>query len=157
MFRILTHFVILMLLWLLMSGHYTLLVTGLGVVSVAFAVFMARRIDGADSEGLPLHMLGSLPRYSLWLYREILMSNIATAKVILRNNPDPEIFYVPFSQKTNAGIAAYANSITLTPGTVTVDIDKSGFLVHALDGGFGDDVRSGEMDRRVTATEGGEA
>ncbi|XDZ66824.1 Na+/H+ antiporter subunit E [Alphaproteobacteria bacterium LSUCC0684] len=149
------HFVILMLLWLLMSGHYTVLVTGLGVVSVAFAVLMAKRINAADAEGLPLHMVKRLPGYSIWLFREILMSNIATARVILGNRPDPEIFHVPYSQKTPAGVAAYANSITLTPGTVTVDIDETGFLVHALDGSFGDDVRSGEMDRRMSITEGG--
>ena len=61
------------------------------------------------------------------------------------------------TQKTAAGLATYANSITLTPGTVTVDIDESAskdqFLVHALHADFGDDVRSNDMDRRVTALE----
>jgi multicomponent Na+:H+ antiporter subunit E len=156
MLRISLHFIILMALWLLMSGHYTVLVTGLGILSVAFAVGMASRINAADSEGLPLHMMKNLPVYSVWLFREILMSNIATAKVILGNTPDPEVFRVPYSQKTPAGVAAYANSITLTPGTVTIDIDDNGFLVHALDANFGDDVRSGEMDRRMAATERGE-
>ena len=144
------HFLILMVLWLLMSGHYTVLVTGLGVVSVAFAVLMARRINGADAEGLPLHMMKHLPGYSIWLFREILMSNIATAKVILGNRPDPEIFRVPFSQKTPAGIAAYANSITLTPGTVTMKIVGNTFYIHAIS-----DVSAkgldGEMERRIAA------
>lgn len=156
MLRLGLYFLILMALWLLMSGHYTVLVTGLGVLSVAFAVAMARRINAADDEGLPLHMMKSLPGYLIWLFREILMSNIATAKVILGNTPDPEVFRVPYSQKTAAGVAAYANSITLTPGTVTIDIDDKGFLVHALDASFGDDVRSGEMDRRLRLAEGGE-
>ena len=59
------------------------------------------------------------------------------------------MFYVAYTQKQKLGVATYANSITLTPGTVTVDIDDDGFLVHALTGDFGDDVRSGDMDKRV--------
>ena len=105
-------------------------------------------------EGLPLHMFRKLPAYYIWLIKEIIMSNIATAKTILGKTDAPELFYVPFTQKTEAGVATYANSITLTPGTVTVDIDENGFLVHALSSDFGDDVRSGDMDRRVTQLEG---
>ena len=137
-----------------MSGHYTPLVTGLGVVSTAFATWMSHRLGGSDKEGLPLHMFQKLPAYYIWLIKEIIISNIATAKTILGKSDAPELFYVPFTQKTEAGVATYANSITLTPGTVTVDIDKNGFLVHALSSDFGDDVRSGNMDRRVTQLEG---
>lgn len=154
MARSLLLFVILMTVWLLMSGHYTPLVTGLGVVSTAFATWMSHRLGGSDKEGLPLHMFRKLPAYYIWLIKEIIMSNIATAKTILGKSDAPELFYVPFTQKTEAGVATYANSITLTPGTVTVDIDEKGFLVHALSSDFGDDVRSGDMDRRVTQLEG---
>lgn len=154
MFRTLILFTVLMVVWLLMSGHYTPLVTGLGVASVAFTTWMARRISAQDREGLPLHILGRLPTYIVWLMREILVSNITTAKVILGGQPDPEIFRVPYSQKTAAGVATYANSITLTPGTVTVEIDDKGFLVHALTRELADDVKTGAMDARVSATEG---
>ena len=79
--------------------------------------------------------------------------------MILDGTAKPEWFEVPATQRTAAGLVTYANSITLTPGTVTVDINsgdagQSVFLVHALHPDFGDDVRSGEMDRRVTAIEG---
>ena len=154
MARSLLLFVILMTVWLLMSGHYTPLVTGLGVISTAFATWMSHRLGGSDKEGLPLHMFRKLPAYYIWLIKEIIMSNIATAKTILGKSDAPELFYVPFTQKTDACVATYANSITLTPGTVTVDIDENGFLVHALSSDFGDDVRSGDMDRRVTQLEG---
>ena len=81
------------------------------------------------------------------------MSNIATAKVILGNTPQPELFEISASQKTEAGVTTYANSITLTPGTVTVDINKDVFLVHALTKDFGDDVRSNVMDAKVSGLE----
>lgn len=146
-------FMSLMAVWLLMSGHYTILVTGLGVASVLFATVMSSRLGGTDEEALPLHMMRGLPGYFVWLFKEILMSNIATAKVILGNSPQPEIFETLASQKTEAGVATYANSITLTPGTVTVDIDQDVFLVHALTKDFGDDVRSNVMDGKVSGLE----
>ena len=132
MARSLLLFVILMTVWLLMSGHYTPLVTGLGVVSTAFATWMSHRLGGSDKEGLPLHMFRKLPAYYIWLIKEIIMSNIATAKTILGKSDAPELFYVPFTQKTEAGVATYANSITLTPGTVTVDIDENALVSFVL-------------------------
>ncbi|MGC6484048.1 MAG: Na+/H+ antiporter subunit E [Candidatus Puniceispirillales bacterium] len=145
-----------MAVWLLMSGHYTVLVTGLGVASVLFCTVMARRINADDEEGLPLFLMPRLPLYILWLMREIIISNLDTARVILFGKPDPVVFRVPATQTTAAGITTYANSITLTPGTVTMDIDDDGFVVHALNEVMADGVRSGEMDSRVTAIEGGQ-
>ena len=66
------------------------------------------------------------------------------------NKFDPEIFLVKATQKDENGLANYANSITLTPGTVTVSINENIFLVHALTAEMGDDVRSGTMDKKVT-------
>jgi multicomponent Na+:H+ antiporter subunit E len=142
-------------LWLLMSGQYTPLVIGLGVASTAFATWMSHRLGGSDEEGLPLHLMPRLPLYFLWLQKEIILANITTAKAILTRGDAPQLFRVPVSQKTEAGVATYANSITLTPGTVTVDIDSQGFLVHALTSDFANDIRSGKMDRRVKSLEGG--
>ena len=106
---------------------------------------------------MPIHIFARLPSYLFWLFGEIIKSNYATAKFILNGRSNPEIFNLTATQKTAAGIATYANSITLTPGTVTIDINedaaKEQFLVHALHVDFGDDVRSNDMDRRVTALE----
>ena len=150
-------FVVLMSSWLLMSGHYTVLIISLGVVSVGFCVWLSHAVNAIDDEGLPTHIFARLPAYLVWLCGEIVKSNYATAKLILGGHSDPEIFCVTATQKTAAGLATYANSITLTPGTVTMDIDESAskdqFLVHALHADFGDDVRSNDMDRRVKALE----
>ena len=133
---------------------------GLGVASCLLCSWLSLRIGALDREGLPTHLFEKLPSYIIWLLGETILSNIATAKIILRGSPDPEIFKVPAHQITAAGLTTYANSITLTPGTVTVDIEEtqiggSRFIVHALHPQFGDDVRSGDMDRRNCALEGG--
>ena len=143
-----------------MSGHYNSLMIGLGVASCLLCSWLSLRIGALDQEGFPTHLLAKLPSYIIWLLGETLLSNISTAKIILRGSPDPEVFKVPAHQITAAGLSTYANSITLTPGTVTVDIEEtqiggSRFIVHALHPQFGDDVRSGDMDRRNCALEGG--
>ena len=154
MWRLLLLAFILSVLWLWMSDHYTLLIIKLGIASVAFVVFMAYRLGSTDNEGLPLHLMARLPRYWLWLIKEIIVSNIQTAKVILSNNPSPEYFWVTANVETAAGLVTYANSITLTPGTVVVDIKDDTLLVHSLTSSFGDDVRKGDMHRRVIRVEG---
>ena len=75
---------------------------------------------------------------------------------IITNKIDPVIFTVKVSQHSEVRKATYANSITLTPGTVTTQIDKDTFEVHALNSDFGDDVRKGEMDKKVSWLEGEE-
>ena len=157
--RFLILFTTLMAGWLLMSGIYNGLLIGFGIASCLLCTWLSLRIGAIDREGLPTHLFARLPAYLAWLIGEIISSNIATAKIILRGTPDPEIFEVSANQSTAAGLANYANSITLTPGTVTVDIDEakigsSRFLVHALHPQFGDDVRSGDMDERNCALEG---
>jgi len=147
-------FVILLSLWLLMSGHYTFLITSLGVISCLFCVYLAKRANLIDDEGLPLFFLPRLLNYLLWLFKEIFNSNIGTAKAIITGDINPEIFIVKSSQNTDVAKVTYANSITLTPGTVTIQINKDKFEVHALNSDFGNDVRSNVMDKKVKWLEG---
>lgn len=155
--RSLVLFAVLFGAWLLMSGHYTPLLIGLGVASCALATFLADQIGGTDEEGLPLHILLRLPAYLAWLIKEIMVSNIATGRLILFGVARPVMFTTPATQVTAGGLVTYANSITLTPGTVTIEVEQDAkgarFLVHAVDASFAEDVQSGEMDRRVTALE----
>ena len=147
-------FVILLSLWLLMSGHYTFLIISLGVISCLFCVYLAKRAKLIDDEGLPLFFLPRLLNYLLWLFKEIFNSNIGTAKAIITGNINPEIFIVKSSQNTDVAKVTYANSITLTPGTVTIQINEDKFEVHALNSDFGNDVRSNVMDKKVKWLEG---
>ena len=102
-----------------------------------------------------LFIFSSINSIHIWLIKEILKSNIQTAKVIFMKSEEPELFSVKATQKTNEGKVTYANSITLTPGTVTTQIKNDIFEVHALTKDFGDDVRSSEMDKMVTWLEKG--
>jgi multicomponent Na+:H+ antiporter subunit E len=147
-------FVFYFVIWLLLSGHYDPLLLTLGVLSCITCLYVTWKAKFIDEEGLPLHLLIRLPIYTLWLFKEIIKANIDTAKIIIINNPDPQNFRVKSSQKTEAGKVAYANSITLTPGTVTTVLDGDILEVHALSSDMADDVKSGAMDKKVSWLEG---
>ncbi len=142
-------------LWLLLSGFFTALLLGLGVASFIAIVWIAHRMDVIDHEGHPIHLTARAFLYWPWLLKEIIFANIAVARVIVaRKMPiQPAVIEVTATQKTELGHVIYANSITLTPGTVTIDIDNDNLTVHALTRVAANDLNSGEMDRRVTNME----
>ena len=144
--------VFLAILWLLLSGHFSEpLLLVLGVASVLLVVFIALRKEVSDPEGHPVHLIVRMVLYWPWLLKEIVLANIDVAKAILRTPMaiEPSVFTVRGSQKSELGRVIYANSITLTPGTVTIDLENDKLTVHALTRAGFEGVKSGEMDRRV--------
>ncbi len=141
--------------WLASSGHFSVLMLSFGAVSIALVLFIAHRMDVIDHESQPIHLTFRLPAYYLWLNKEIILSNITVVKHIWLGNTSisPAMKTITASQKTDIGKVIYANSITLTPGTVTVAMDNDQFLVHALVEDSLKDLESGDMDRRVTQLE----
>lgn len=141
--------------WLLNSGHNTFLMLSLGALSIVFVLFIAHRMDVVDHESQPLHLTLKLPAYYAWLTKEIILANILVVKHIWLGNKtiSPTLATIQASQKTEIGKVIYANSITLTPGTVTVAIEDDQFIVHALVRESITELEAGEMDRRVTELE----
>lgn len=147
---------ILFAFWLALSGHYTPLLIGLGAASSVLVVFIAVRMDVVDHEGVPLHVVARSLLYIPWLLKEIVIANVEVAKVILdpKLPISPRIVVFHGSQKTDVGRALYANSITLTPGTITTGIEGQEFQIHALRAADLDSNEQDEMDRRCTWVEG---
>ena len=142
--------------WLALSGHYTPVLVIAGVACATACTFAAVRMRVADNEGHPIELLRGAVTYFPWLVAEIARSAWAVTKVILhpRLPISPTITVVQASQKTAAGVATYANSITLTPGTITVGVNGRELTVHALVRESALDLASGGMDRRVCQFEG---
>lgn len=129
-------FAALLVNWLLWSGHFgNPFLTGLGVFSCALCLWLTLRMKIVDEEGAPAQ-LGILPVliYALWLATEIVKANLVAAKIILsptmplRRN----LIRVTANQKSELGRVIFANSITLTPGTVAVRLQGNEILVHGL-------------------------
>jgi multicomponent Na+:H+ antiporter subunit E len=151
--RTISLFLVLFATWLLLSGIYTPLLIGFGVFSCALVTWIARRMDVIDDEGHPIQLGPKVVRYWLWLFWEIFKANIDVAKCVFnpKKHLNPGFFRTKVSQKTDLAKVIYANSITLTPGTTTIDIEDDEFLVHALTKEGADGVKSGDMDQRVTS------
>ncbi|MDX2458425.1 MAG: Na+/H+ antiporter subunit E [Gammaproteobacteria bacterium] len=143
-------------IWLLLSGHYTPLLLVLGILSTLLVVLLAARADFVDRETQLILLKPSVLLYWFWLGREIIKSNIDVARRILdpRMPISPNVFTVRASQKTELGRVTYANSITLVPGTVAMDVEEDVITVHALTQDAAANLRSGEMNRRVCNVEG---
>jgi len=142
-------------LWLLLSGFFEPMLLGLGAASVIAVVWIAHRMDVIDHEGHPVHLTGRAFLYWPWLIKEIVKANLDVARAVMRRKMpiSPAVIEVKATQETELGQVIYANSITLTPGTVTIAIDRDIMTIHALTRDAAEGLETGEMDRRVTAME----
>lgn len=142
--------------WLLLSGFFEPLLLGLGIVSCLVVGVIAHRMDMVDHEGHPIHLGWRALTYWIWLAMEIVKANLDVARRIVdpKLPIHPVLIQVKTSQRSELGQVIYANSITLTPGTVSIRVAENTILVHAVAEEMAKDLESGEMDRRVTAMEG---
>lgn len=144
--------VFLFIFWLLLSGHLSPLLLGLGLSSVALTIVLAKRMNVIDHESYPLHLSSQLPRFFVYILKEIVIANIDVIKRIMRSGDtsiSPQLIDVPVPQKTDLGRAIYANAITLTPGTVTVEITQNKLTVHALTKEAADEFATGNMAKAI--------
>ncbi len=142
--------------WLLFSGHYDRLLLSLGFGSTLVAVAIALRMDIVDRETYPVPLNLKALTYWLWLAAEVVKANLDVARRILSPSLpiSPNVLLVKASQRTDLGRVTYGNSITLTPGTITIDLEGDTLEVHALTREAAEVLQEGEMDRRVTEMEG---
>ena len=144
------------ILWLIFSGIYEPLTLSFGVVSVLIVI----AINSLLNMSTVTEAKGSFSYkkffnlYISWILKEIVVSGIKTSGAItglrkFKSNAKK----IQASQRTPLGIVIYANSITLTPGTLTVEVDKDNLFVHALCDSSLNELEVGEMDKRVADLE----
>lgn len=148
--------VVLYAFWLLLSGIYTPFLLTMGALVSVAVVGLAHRMNVVDREGHPYHLGWSAATYWPWLIKEILKSAWQVSRVIVdpRGRPSPTLTRFRPRQKTVVGLVTHANSITLTPGTLSVDVGRDEIVVHAFTREGAASVHDSEMDRRVERFEG---
>ena len=149
-------FIALLVFWLLLSGYFTWFLIAAGVGSAVAVVIFARRMEVVDREGHPIDLWRAAVSYWPWLAKEIVKSAWDVSKAILHPKLpiSPTLVRFKPSQRSVVGLVTHANSITLTPGTITVEAEDGEFLVHALTRSGAEGVIDSEMDRRISALEG---
>ena len=137
--------------WLLLSGHFTVFLIGAGVASAGAVVWFALRMEVVDREGVPAEFWKAGISYWPWLGWEIVKAAWDVSRIIVhpRLPISPTLVRFKPSQTSDLGLVTHANSITLTPGTITVHASAQEFLVHGLTKGGAEACIGSEMDRRV--------
>ncbi len=139
--------------WLLWSGIYKPLLLGLGLFSCLLTIYITHRMQYFDTEVFALRFGGRLIRYWLWLAIEVVKSSLDVARIVLSPSLpiSPQVIKIKASCEHPFDQAILANSITLTPGTLALDVFEGEIIVHALTKAGADELKQGEMDRRVAA------
>jgi len=146
----------LLILWLLLSGIFTPLLLTLGVFSCLATLAIVIRMSLLDSGSFPVQISAvALSGYLFWLAKEIAKANWAVTRVIVSTRPklQQKLFNVPYTQRSDVGKVIFANSITLTPGTITVEPEQGYLVTHALTEEASDLEALADMDRRVSHVE----
>jgi multicomponent Na+:H+ antiporter subunit E len=145
--------VLLSVFWLLLSGYIQPLLLGFGVISVAIVLLVLKRMDAVDKEPREIGSGYQVIRYLVWLLAEIMKSSIHVTKLIWgpSNQISPSLVKIKASNVPPKKQVLYANSITLTPGTLSVDLKEGEITVHALQKSSIEELKQGDMERKITA------
>lgn len=137
--------------WCLLSGIFTPLFMGIALVCCLLVTFITRRMEVLDRESHPFPLIYLGPIYWLWLAKEIVVSGIRVTRLIWAVEPEltPRFAWVRNHLKSDLARTIYANSLTLTPGTVCVDIEKTRSYIHALESQSFDALEVGDIESRV--------
>ena len=145
---------VLLVSWVLWSGIYKPLLLWLGLFSCLLSLWLAQRM-GFFHHPLPVRAVLRLPVYWWWLLREVIKSSLEVAQLVLSPSMpiSPTMVELPTSKTSAAGRVVLGNSITLSPGTVTIDMDEETLQVHCLTRESAEDLLKLEAQRRVTGLE----
>jgi len=151
--RILILMIMLAIAWLVWSGLFKPLLLALGALSCLLTFFVVRRMGYFDDEIFAPHFGLSLFGYWLWLGREIIRSSIEVAWVVLHPKLpiSPCEIEIKATSQNPLDQVILGNSITLTPGTLALDLHQGVIRVHTLTEAGAKQLLEGEMDRRVSA------
>ena len=146
-------FIILFLHWVLWSGKFDAFHLSLGVISCALVTFMSYDLYFKRKKFSSKIIVEAIRfiKYIPWLFYQIVLSNIHVASLVLSPKMpiDPKVIRYKTKLKTDIALVTFANSITLTPGTITADISEGEYYVHALSKKVADDLMTGKMEDKV--------
>ena len=155
MYQLLT-FILLLVNWIIFSGVLDAFHLGLGVICCGFVAWLSTDlVFGNTSKGFSARLVEAFRfmGYAAWLLWQVVLANIHVLKLAFSQNDratHPRIIRFKTSLKSDFARYVFANSITLTPGTVTMSLVGDEFVVHAIDKAVADEL-PGEMEKRVAA------
>lgn len=142
-------------MWLLLSLFFIVLTESFSVLNVVTGILVAGIVQHLNNEHAP--NLGSLniKTFGLWLWflitliKEVIVSNLQVAQIVLSREMaiDPKIIAYESHLKNDFLLTVYANAITLTPGTMTVEINKNKMNIHCLNDGYAQGLEGSALEK----------
>jgi multicomponent Na+:H+ antiporter subunit E len=149
--------VLLAALWVGLSGYFDAVHLAFGAASVTLVSLISHRylFPAGGGVAAPLGRLARLVLYSPWLVWQVVLANWDVLLRVAGLRPiDPLVVRIPHDLKSPFGVTTLANSITLTPGTVTLDVEGGDLVVHAISPGAAEGVVASGMVARCQRVEG---
>ena len=142
---------VLSMFWVLLSGYFQPLLLGFGVFSVVIVLIVLKRMDAVDNEPRVVSSGVQILRYLAWLFGQVALSSLEVTKFIWGSSSklSPTLATISAKRVRPDNRVLYANSITLTPGTLCVDLVKDEVTVHALNRTSIEDLKQGEMENKI--------
>ncbi len=142
---------LLVVLWLAISGVYKPVLFVLGGASVILVVWLSVRMDVVGVEHNPVLFSWRLVAYWWWLFGQLVKSNLHVTRLVFQTSKvQPRLLTVPVPHEAAVAKVTYGNSVTLTPGTVTLKLTDDMLEVHALDEASARDLEGGDMARKIS-------
>ncbi len=150
-------FLLFFLLWMIIFGSFTLesVLFGLGIAALIF-IFACAFLDYSPKKEMSLYRkIPLIVHFLIVLVREVIKANLTVIHMIFsgREELEPVIVHFHPDLKTPAGRAAFADSITLTPGTITVFLRDDEFVVHCLDESLAPGIDTSECEKDISEIE----
>jgi multicomponent Na+:H+ antiporter subunit E len=141
--------ILLAIFWLLLSGFLKPLLLIFGVISVLLVLVVIKRMNDIDHEHMSFEFSPKMFGYIGWLIGQIVASSIQVTKLVFTKDISPAIAKLPVDDLPEEKRIVYANSITLTPGTLSVDLDDKKVTVHALQKDSIQSLKDGDMSSKI--------
>lgn len=144
-----TTFVLLLAFWLVLSGHYDLFHVASGLLCAGLVTALSGDLLSLGGRETGLNVWRFIT-YLPWLLYQIVLANVHVVSLIfVPKEIRPQVVRFRTTLTSDLARTTLGNSITLTPGTVTMDIVDDEFVVHALSDKVARDLLTRDMERRV--------
>lgn len=138
--------IVLVIIWLLLSGMYEPLMLSFGVASVLFALYLTQRMVNIDQERYRFFVTGSFIGFLIKLAGKVVSSNVDVSLRILGFRPVESTFItIPMPYEDDVAKVLYANAITLTPGSSSIALSDDTLLVHTISSSGAEDLANNDM------------
>ena len=138
-------------LWVVLSGYFSTLPLLPGIISLFLVLLLFYKAKKSSDYSYKFSLrFSSFVAYIFYMLKEIYKSNVSVAKLILFSKASPEVVFMPNDFIENSAVNTFANSVNLTPGSITLQTNKNFIIIHCINLDVSIDIKNGDMKNKVS-------